>query len=267
MKLPVTVIILTKDEEVHLASCLESIKDWTDEILIVDSFSSDGTEKIAARYGAKFFQHPFENQAQQFNWALAELSVSNPWVLRLDADERMTRDLWEEIAIVLPRIKGNICGFLMKRRVYFMGRWIRHGGYYPTWFLRLFRYGLAKSEEREVDEHLVLLEGRTQKLKNDFIDENKRNLYWWTEKHNQYADREIQAIIRRPISQKRNLDFYYRWPVFFRAFAYFFYRYFFRLGFLDGQEGLVFHFLQGCWYRFLVDAKLMEYKRGITGKK
>ncbi len=264
MKLPVAVIVLTLDEENHLPVCLASVKDWADEIFVVDSFSNDATEKIANQHGAKFFQNHFENQAQQFNWALANLQISSPWILRLDADERMTRELWEEIATVLPRVKANVSGFFIKRRVYFLGQWIRHGGYYPTWFLRLFRQGLAKSEEREMDEHLILLEGRSQKLKNDFIDENLNNLNWWTQKHNQYSDREVAAIVRRPVYGNHRLAFYYRLPLFWRAFLYFIYRYFFRLGFLDGRAGLIFHFLQGCWYRFLVDAKFHEYKRQIA---
>lgn len=267
MKLPVAIIILTKNEELNLPACLGSIRDWSDEIFIVDSFSVDDTEKIADRYAAKFVQHQFENQAQQFNWALANLPVVSPWILKLDADERMTRELWEEIAAVLPRLGPNIGGLLMKRRVYFLGRWIRHGGYYPAWFLRLFRRGLAKSEEREMDEHLVLLDGRTQKLKNDFIDENKKDLSWWTQKHNEYAGREVQAVVRRPFSGNQRLNFYYRWPILWRALFYFLYRYFFQLGFLDGREGLIFHFLQGGWYRFLVDAKLDEYKKGIAKDK
>jgi len=264
MKLPVAVIVLTLNEEFNLPDCLESVKDWVEEIFIVDFFSVDGTEKVANRFGAKFIPHQFENQAQQFNWALANLPINSPWILRLDADERMTRELWEEISQVLPKVKPEISGFLMKRRVHFLGQWIRHGGYYPAWFLRFFRQGLAKSEEREMDEHLILLEGRAQKLKNDFIDENKKDLSWWTQKHNEYAVREVAAIVRPPVYGNNRLAFYYRLPVFFRAFAYFLYRYFFRLGFLDGRAGLIFHFLQGCWYRFLVDAKLYEYKRQMA---
>lgn len=266
-KLPVAVIILTRNEEVNLLACLASIRDWASEIFVVDSFSADKTEQIAKSAGAHFVQHQFENQAQQFNWALANLEINSPWVLRLDADERMTKELWEEISLVLPRVKPIVSGFLMKRRVYFLGRWIRYGGYYPAWFLRLFRRGLAKSEEREMDEHLVLLDGRTQKLKNDFIDENKKDLTWWTQKHNEYASREVQAVVRRPFSGNQRLSFYYRWPILWRALFYFVYRYFFRLGFLDGREGLIFHFLQGGWYRFLVDAKIEEKKRGLRRLK
>lgn len=158
-----------------------------------------------------------------------------------------------------------------------MGKWIKHGDYYPTWILRLFRKGKGRSEERKMDEHIILLEGRAKKLANDFIDDNKKNLEFWIDKHNKFSSREVEEITKQlttndqqlttklsgQTAQKRWLkeNFYYRLPLFCRAFLYFIYRYFFRLGFLDGKEGLIFHFLQGFWYRFLVDAKFYEIKK------
>jgi glycosyltransferase involved in cell wall biosynthesis len=297
MKLPVSVIILTYNEEIHLERLLKNIADWADEIFVVDSFSTDKTLEIAKKYGCKVFQHPFENQAQQFNWALDNLDIKNEWILRLDADEYLTEELKNEIAETLvnmgisdvPNVDINvrtsdvqkleINGYYIKRRVYFMGRWIRHGGYYPTWFLRLFRKGKARSEQRAMDEHIVLLEGRVAKLKNDFIDDNKKSLNDWINKHNNYSSREAIERLKKdskykmqnskplgePVSRKRWLkeNFYLRLPPFCRAFLYFIYRYFFRLGFLDGKEGLIFHFLQGCWHQFLIDAKIYEAKKNV----
>ncbi len=277
-KLPISVIILTYNEELNLENCLKSIADWVDEIFIVDSYSTDRTLEIAKKYGAQISQRPFKNQAEQFNWALDNLNIKNEWILRLDADEYLTEELKKEIADVLlnmgtsdvPKIDGNvrtsdvqnINGFYIKRRVYFMNRWIKHGGYYPTWLLRLFRKGKARSEQRAMDEHLVLLEGKAGKLKNDFIDDNKKDLTWWIEKHNNYSSREaIEALSENYGRGKKKI--YYRLPLFCRAFLYFIYRYFFRLGFLDGKEGLIFHFLQGFWYRFLVDAKFYEQKKKL----
>lgn len=280
MKLAVSVIILTLNEEIHIERLLKNIANWADEVFIVDSFSTDKTLEIAKQYGVKIIQHKFENQAQQFNWALDNLEIKNEWVLRLDADEYLTIELKDEIAQVLTNADltrtnaEKIIGYYIKRRVYFMGRWIKHGGYYPTWLLRLFKKGKSRSEQREMDEHLVLLEGKAGKLKNDFIDDNKKNLTWWINKHNNYTLREVNAILN-PKFQTLSLvlggqaghrrwfkeNFYYRMPMFFRACLYFCYRYFFRLGFLDGKEGLIFHFLQGFWYRFLVDAKLYEIKK------
>jgi len=279
MKLSISIIILTYNEEIHIERLLKNITDWCDEVFIVDFFSTDKTLEIAKKYGCKIFQHKFENQAQQFNWALDNIKIKNDWILRLDADEYLTETLKEEISFSLnpltPRFAGlrfrlgfgekeissfmEVNGYFIKRRVYFMGRWIKYGGYYPTWILRLFKKGKARSEQREMDEHIVLLEGKAEKLKNDFVDDNKKNLEWWTDKHNNYSSRETADALSGDygIGKKK---FYYRLPLFCRAFLYFIYRYFFRLGFLDGKEGLIFHFLQGFWYRFLIDAKIYEQR-------
>lgn len=280
MKLPISVIILTYNEELNIENCLKNVAEWCNEIFIVDAYSTDKTLEIAKKYGAKIIQHKFENQAQQFNWALDNLEIKNKWILRLDADEYLTEELKNEISEKLENISVDINGFYLRRRVYFMGRWIKHGGYYPIWLLRLFRYGKAKyQEERNVDEHLTLLEGKAGKMENDFIDDNKKDLTWWIKKHNNYASREADEAlktlkrenIKTPIlggqpAKKRWVkeNLYFKMPMFFRACAYFIYRYFFRLGFLDGKEGLIFHFLQGFWYRFLVDAKIYEMKNKAT---
>jgi len=278
MKISLSTIILTYNEEIHIGRLLKNIADWADEIFIVDSFSTDKTLEIAKKYDCKIFQHKFENQAQQFNWALDNLKIKNDWILRLDADEYLTEELKEEIHQTLintykrlidaDNISINqqnqyksavINGYYIKRRVHFMGRWIKHGAYYPIWFLRLFKKGKGCSEQRAMDEHIVLLEGKSRKLKNDFIDDNKKGLMDWTAKHNNYSSREVLAAISGNFGIKKK-KFYYRLPLFCRACLYFCYRYFLRLGFLDGKEGLIFHFLHAFWYRFLVDAKIYETK-------
>ena len=159
--------------------------------------------------------------------------------------------------------RKNINGYFIKRRVCFMGRWIKHGAYYPIWFLRLFRKGKGRSEQRAMDEHIVLLEGKSRKLKNDFIDDNKKDLSWWIEKHNNYSSRETKEVIKENYGGKKKRVFYYKLPLFCRACFYFCYRYFFRFGFLDGKEGLIFHFLHAFWYRFLIDAKIYEAKKKL----
>jgi glycosyltransferase involved in cell wall biosynthesis len=279
-KLPITAVILTKDEEVNLAQCLQSIAHWVSEIIVVDSHSTDGTAAIAAKFGATFVEHDFTTQAEQFNWALEHLPIAGEWVLRLDADEAMSEELWEEISNELPRTPSDVNGFYLRRRMYFLGRWIRHGAYYPILLLRLFRKGKARSEYRAMDEHVVLLEGESRAFKNDFKDDNKKELSWWVAKHNTYASREARAIVEgqneasltprlfgSQSERKRwiKLHVYAKIPLFLRSALYFIYRYFFRLGFLDGKEGLAFHFLQGFWYRFLVDAKVYEMRK--AGKR
>lgn len=264
MKTSIDVVILTRDEEANLPYALASIKPLGAKVWVVDSGSSDGTERIAKAAGAEVVSHTeYVNQATQFNWALDHLPLKGEWVLRLDADEWLTPELAEEIKTVISS-PSSVNGYYMKRRVYFMGRWIRHGGYYPIWILRLFRRGKARSDNRPMDEHIALSEGVTERLTYDFADENRKGLLEWTNKHNDYALREAVAVREGNDGESgRKKAIYYRTPPFLRAFIYFCYRYFLRLGFLDGIPGLAFHFLQGFWYRFLIDVKLYEMKREL----
>jgi glycosyltransferase involved in cell wall biosynthesis len=268
-----SVIILTKDEEINLPICLASLKRLDCEIFVVDSGSSDHTIDIARRHNAHVVEHLFENHARQFNWALDNLPLSAPWILRLDADERLTPELAAEIYTTLTSAPPKLLGCLVKRRVYFWGRWIRYGGYYPTWLLRVWRRGAGRYEDLSMDEHVVLDGGEIIRLKYDLIEENHKGLAFWIDKHNRYSDREVQtnleATVTLParsagaeIARRRYLktNLYNRSPLFLRALLYWIYRYVLRLGFLDGLPGLVFHFLQGFWYRFVVDAKLYELK-------
>ena len=292
MKLPITAIILTHNEELNIENCLKSIADWVDEIIVVDSFSTDKTLEIVKKYTDKIHQRKFVNQAEQFNWALDSVAIKNDWILRLDADEMMLPETWNEIEGYFSaesfevRPQGSprsdlITGFYLKRRVYFRGRWFKRGGYYPAWFLRLWRKDSGRYEEREMDEHVVLSKGKTVNLKHDFEEHDKKDLSVWIQKHNNYATREAKAYLneqenKKTKEQKIREDregadpekrrwyknqFYYKLPPFFRALLYFKYRYFIRLGFLDGVPGLIWHFLQGFWYRFLVDAKIYELRR------
>ncbi|MEK7608654.1 MAG: glycosyltransferase family 2 protein [Patescibacteria group bacterium] len=280
-KLPITVIILTRDEEIHLERCLENIVPHAERVHVVDWGSVDKTREIAKRFGAVITEHEFVHQADQFNWALDHLLIETPWILRLDADEYCTAELWKEIGESIGAAPEGTSGFYIKRRVYFMGRWIRHGGYYPSWFLRLFRKGMARYEEREMDEHLLLESGGAGFLKNDFVDWNLKGLADWTAKHNGYSTREVAARLReesegftasgsegqaaRKKWMKHNI--YGRLPLFIRPFIYFVYRYVFRLGFLDGVPGFAFHVLQGFWHQFLIDVKLHEAKYIANEKK
>jgi glycosyltransferase involved in cell wall biosynthesis len=267
-----SVIVLTRDEEDNLPACLASVRALGAQVFVVDSGSTDRTVEIARAAGCQVVEHPFESHARQLNWTLDRLPIATAWAMRLDADERLTPELAHELSARLPELADDVTGLLVKRRVYFWGRWIRHGGYYPTWLLRIWRTGRARCEQRWMDEHMVVNGGRILRLAHDIIDENHKGLSFWTEKHNRYADREVKDLLAlqarsgsavklddQPGSRrwlKENL--YSRSPLFWRAGAYWLYRYVLRLGFLDGRPGLVFHFLQGFWYRFLVDAKLFE---------
>ena len=278
MKCPISVIILTYNEEFNIEKCLESVHGWADEIFIVDSYSTDKTLEIAKEYTDKIYQHAFETQARQIKWSQDSLPVSNEWILRLDADERLPKELKEEIETILPQLDKDINGIYLNLRVHFMGRWIRYGGHYPFLLLRIWRKEHGSIEDRFMDERIVV-NGKTITLRHDFIEDDRKNLTIWIDKQNNYSSREVKQLLLnnsegKQISVKASLfgnkiqrkrwlkdDLYATLPIFLRAFLYFLYRYFFRLGFLDGKEGLIFHFLQGFWYRFLVDAKVYEYKR------
>lgn len=279
MKLPISVVILTYNEEIHIERCLKSIYGWANDIFIVDSYSTDKTLEIASRYTNRIYQHEFVNHANQFNWALENLPIKTEWIMRLDADEYLTDDLRNELLKKLEKFPNEIVGLYVKRRVYFMGRWIKHGAYYPIWLLRIWRKGKGYCEQRWMDEHIKVEEGNIFFLKKDVIDDNKKNIHWWTDKHNRYSTREVVDLLNYKYSfktydevkpsfcgtqeqRKRWLKIKYaKLPLFLRPFLYFFYRYFLKFGFLDGKEGLIFHFLQGFWYRFLVDAKIYEIEK------
>lgn len=279
-----SILILTKNEAVNLPVCLKSLDGLDVDIYIVDSESDDNTIQIAESFGCRVFTHPFRNHASQINWALENIPIQTPWIMRLDADERLMPELVEELNNTLPTTPSDITGYQVKRRVFFLGHWIRYGGYYPTWLLRLWRTGSGICEQRWMDEHIVLSEGKIANLKKDIIDENQKGLSFWIEKHNRYADREVQDLLAAQAAQEKDLlagnqfsqakqrrwvkkTLYGRFPLFFRAFIYWFLRYTIGLGFLDGIEGLVFHFLQGFWYRFLVDAKIYELRSSAHRQK
>ena len=156
----ISVVILTYNEELNLEYCLQNIQKLTTDIFIVDSFSTDNTLDIAKKYNCQVFQNKFVNHANQLNWAIENVPFSSKWILRVDADEYLTDLLIDEINQKLPSIPEDVHGIFFKRRVYFMNKWIRFGGYYPTNLLRAWRVGKAVCEQRWMDEHMKLVEGR-----------------------------------------------------------------------------------------------------------
>jgi len=273
---PLSVIVLTLNEEHNLPACLESLSGLACEVFVVDSGSTDRTAEIARRGGAVLVEHSFENYAAQRNWAQGNLPIGTEWILHLDADERLTPELVAEINRVLSSGDPAIDGYLLRKRTIFMGRWIRHGGHYPSFHLRLFRKDRGGCEDRLYDQHFVV-DGPLATLTSDYLDVVASNIQTWTMRHARWArleaeemmsvratDRRVQADpLGNPIERKRWLreGVYGRAPLFVRPFVYFLYRYALRLGFLDGMEGLVFHFLQACWYRFLIDCEILERSR------
>jgi len=274
-----SVVILTHNEQVNLPACIESLEGLDCEVVVIDSGSTDSTIEIARKAGATVFTHAFENYAAQRNWAQKKLSGHTGWVLHLDEDERLKTAMGREINREQEATQEGINGFLLRKRTIFMGRWIRHGGHYPSYHLRLFRMGQGICEDRLYDQHF-LVQGKVGLLKNDYSDIITSDLTTWTSRHARWAELESQEImgpsnshlrvspdpLGTPVERRRWLrtGVYLRLPLFARASLYWFYRYFIRLGFLDGKEGLIFHFLQGFWYRFLIDAKLYEARQRIS---
>lgn len=277
-----SVVILTYNEERHLERCLKSIAPLAPQVFVVDSYSTDRTVEIARAVGATVVQHPFTSQSAQFQWALDTLPLQSDWIMRLDADEIIEPDLVAAITAQLPQLAADVVGVKLKRKHIFMGRWIRHGGRYPVILLRIWRRGHGRIEKRWMDEHMIVWGGRSITLDGGFADENLNDLTFFTDKHNKYATREavevlnqkyrlfanddlssgstsFQASAKRAIKKK----FYNRLPFWLGPLGYFLYRYIIQLGFLDGTPGLIYHFLQGGWYRFLVGAKVYELDREI----
>jgi glycosyltransferase involved in cell wall biosynthesis len=267
-----SVIILTFNSAASLPATLASIKGLTDDLYIVDSGSTDDTVAIANSYGATVLNHPFENYGAQRNWAIANIQGRHGWQLHLDADERLTPELHDEIK-ALPD-NPEFVGYYLPRYLQFMGRILRHGGMSPTWHMRLFRNGMGRCEARKYDQHFIC-DGTSTQLRGSMIDDIRMSLTEWTARHNRWADAEVDELLHpettdriagkmtgNAVQRKRFLrDIYNSAPYFVRPMGLFLYRYFVRLGFLDGMEGTIFWVLQTFWFRFLIDAKLYEARQ------
>lgn len=251
--LDLAVVILTYNEERHIGCALASIRTIAKEIYIIDSYSTDRTVEIAEAAGAVVLKNKFVNYAKQFEWGLENAPITAAWVMRLDADEVIEPDLVAKIIAKLPTLGADVAGVNLERKHIFMGRWVRHGG-------------------------------RTITVKGGFSDHNLNDLTFFTDKHNKYATREaidilnqkyglfardeglstelasFQTALKRFVKER----IYNHLPFWAGPLGYFVYRYVFQLGFLDGRSGLVYHFLQGLWYRFLVNAKVLEYEMELT---
>jgi glycosyltransferase involved in cell wall biosynthesis len=267
------VVILTYNEEANVPYALSTVVGWADEVLVLDSKSTDRTIDIAKRFDCHVAQHSFEDYAAQRNFALEHLPITAEWVLFLDADERVPAPLREEISQLIAASPDEN-GFYLKFRLIWMNQWIRRG-YYPSWILRLFRHGKGRCGDRAINER-VLVQGATGYLSNDLVHEDRRGVSAWIAKHNVYASREALELARPPAANNhRDADatlfggqvarkhwirrHVWNWmPPLIRPFVYFFYRYVLRLGFLDGIPGFTFHFLQALWYPMLIDIMYLE---------
>ncbi|RYG53626.1 MAG: glycosyltransferase family 2 protein [Chitinophagaceae bacterium] len=274
--LPISIIILTYNEERNIAACLESAKELSDHIIIVDSGSTDSTLDIAAGYNAVVYRHPFENYSKQRNWAFQHVQTHYEWILNMDADHRLTPELVAELRAIFSKgVPGDVHGFMASRRTMFMNQWIKFGGHYPVYHGIIFRKGYGSCEEKEYDQHFVI-KGDSIVLKGDMIDIITDSLTNFIARHNKWASLEANDIMNlakttnkiQPnkhgnLMEKRRYQRlkYYSYPLFWRVFLYFILRFILKGGFRDGKPGLIFHFLQGFWFRFLVDAKIYEMNK------
>jgi glycosyltransferase involved in cell wall biosynthesis len=261
-----------------LERCLKNAWAFSDEVYVVDSFSTDNTVALAQKNGAQVLQNVWENSyAKQFNWALANLPIQSDWILRLDADEYLSEELIDELKERLAALEENITGVVFPLRRVFLNKHIRRGIGTMN-LLRVFRNGAGFCEQRWMDEHIRLKFGEAVKFRHEFADHNLNGISWWTQKHNVYATREAIDLLNTQYGlfevaqsegkmathagRKRSMKLLYaKSPLFVRSAIYFFYRYIFLLGFTEGKEAFLWHFLQGWWYRTLVDAKVYEVRR------
>ena len=269
-----TAIILTKNESKNIVSCLKSIKGFASRIIVVDSGSTDNTKELAEEIGAEVFLNEFDYYAQQFNWAIDNTDIKTKWILRLDADERFTPALCREAEeAMLKHSNDNVNGITMEAWLYFMGKKLKYGSSKKR-KLMIFKNGIGRIEDRKRDAHSIISSGNSIALKERFIHYDFKDINSFIEKYNYYATREVEDYLeyKKGISsdiktdkkirstRKKKYNVYYRFPSFFRAHLWFLYNYVFRLGFLDGKEGYIFHYLECYWYRYLVDVKIYEKK-------
>ena len=268
-----TAIILTYNEEKNIEKCIKSLKGLAKRIVVVDSGSTDKTVEIAENLGAEVLVHSWENYSKQYIWGERTAKVDTKWTFRIDADESLTEESANEIErLCNENTNTDVNGLVVRYKVTFMGKELKHGGIYPFKKLLIYKTEIGYMEERNMDEHIVLKEGRIIELKTDSNHNDYKDLSSWINKHNIYSSREVldyfnivnSAIdltgLSRSAKIKRILKFkiYYKLPLGMRAHLYYWYRYYWKKGFLDGREGKIFAFLQAYWYRFLVDAKIYE---------
>jgi glycosyltransferase involved in cell wall biosynthesis len=269
-------MIMTLNEEANLPACLESLS-WCDDIVVVDSFSSDRTVEIARATGARVYQHPHESELKQRLYGLTEISYKHPWVYTPDADEITPADLRDEMLAIAADPTRPEAFFRARYKNMFMGRWIKHASLYPTWVTRLIRTDRVRWER---DVHCRCVgDGPTGELKSHFTHYSfNKGLHAWFEKHNRYSTTEATIALQRtgsekidwmrlfsgaPSDRRRTMkEISYRLP--FRSTLRFLYMYILRAGFLDGWQGYAYCKMLAA-YEFMIVIKIKELRRRQRG--
>jgi len=276
-------IILTHNEEIHLPRLLKSISGLNAATYILDSGSTDKTVELAEDFGAEVKVHLFENHPKQWDYALKNFHIKTPWIIGLDADQLVTPELYVMLASFKAESYDDINGIYFNRKNYFQGHWIRYGGYYPVYLLKMFRTGIGYSDLNENMDHRFIVPGKTIVWKNGHIlEENlkENDINFWLQKHERYSDlvahEEIERMQKLRIqSLQPNLSgnpderkawlkrLWWKLPIGFRPYLYYGFRMVLQLGFLDNKKARQFHYLQGLWFRKLIDKKIKALnKRG-----
>ena len=274
-----SVIVLSYNEEQHLPRLLKSLVGLHCDLFVLDSGSTDRTVEIAQSFGATVKEHAFENHPKQWHHALNCFEIKTPWIIGLDSDQIVLPELYEKLKNFKDKdIAKHINGIYFNRKNYFKGQWLKHGGYFPKYLLKMFRTGLGYSDLNENMDHRFVVPGKKIIWKKGYIKEEnlkENNIQFWLDKHSKYSDLVAQEELERikKIRTQHNprnffgnpderIAFYkniwWKLPLYWRPFIYFFYRFFFKLGILDGRQGRLFHFLQGFWFRLIVDEKINE---------
>ena len=275
-----TAIIMTKNEEKNIVDCLLSMKDFAKRCVVIDCGSTDNTVELAKQNGADVYFHEFEYYAKQFNWGIDNCDINTEWIIRLDADERFPKDLCDEIESLIEKHKNEpMNGITIEADFFFLNRCMKHGPRNKRKMM-MFKRSCGKIEDRRRDAHSIISEGYSEITRHRFLHYDFKDIDNYIKRYNWYATREMQdyidftrgastdiktdkAILKQ---RKKKFGFYYKMPRYIRAWMWFIYNYIFRLGFLDGKEGLVFCFLECYWYRLLVDAKIFEYEKNGAGE-
>ena len=277
--IPVSAILTTRNEAPNIERTLQGLSGFVDQILVIDSDSDDGTADIARRYANEVVNLPYDHGRIVpwiFQWGLDNLRIRNEWILFLEADQSLEESLKRELEALFAHQPIAQNGFYMRRKQIFRGRWIRHGGYGSKYLLKLFRRGHGELDEKEQDTR-VYVQGPVGKLEGYLVEDNRKEagILFYLDKHLRYAEAFARDELERRQSgmkwklkprllgspDERTLwlkSAYYRMPLYWRSLAYFLYRYVIRLGFLDGKEGFIFHFMQAFWFRLVVDIRLEE---------
>ncbi|MGI4751806.1 MAG: exosortase Y [Janthinobacterium lividum] len=275
---PFSFVILTFNEEIHLPRLLQSIASLDAPVFVLDSGSTDATLEICEKYNIITAFHPFENHPKQWDFALKTFEIKTNWVICLDADQEVS----SELLLHLKNFKENnftdVNGIYFNRKNFFKGKWIKHGGYFPFYLLKMFRTKVGFSDLNENMDHRFIVSGKTIIWKDAYLREEnlkENKIKFWIDKHNVYSSLLAQEEIERSQKTRRQTlkpkltgtpdertawlkNIWWKLPRYWRPAIYFSYRMIFQLGFLDGKTGMIFHFLQGFWFRLIVDIKINE---------